>query len=91
MKTEQNRGKYWEEIDELSEKSPELEAVYHQEYGRYRSRKARAGLRKVGVSGFFGMIDDTVIAGAQSRKEFDKIVKGLVPKEKMDWIFYFKV
>ena len=91
MKTEYNREKYWEEIDKLSEKSLELEAVYYQGCGRYKSRKARARFREVRVSGFFAMIDDTVVAGAQSRKELDKIIESLVPKEKRNWIFYFKI
>ena len=91
LKSEGNRDKFWEEIEKLQRKSHQLEAVYHQEQGRYFSRGLKKKLKEIGVTGYFAVIDDVIVASAPSNKELDKQIVKILPKEKNKWVFQFKI
>lgn len=92
MKTKDNRERYSEEAFLLSQKSPELKALYHRELGRAESASLKQKLRRSGVKEgtYFAILDDTIIASGMDQKALEQTVKDILPEEKWNWIFIFK-
>jgi len=85
------RDRYCNEIEKLRRKSPELEAVYYQEEAGIASRTIKKSLKLNGIKGHFAVLVDSIVASALTEKELDEKIKELVPKDKQNWIYRFKI
>lgn len=92
MKNAKNREYYYYEIEELLSKNPNLVGRYYWLWGKINARGIKKNLKDYGISGLhYAVIDETVIAMAESDCQVKEIVKAVLPKDKQDWVFYFKI
>ena len=91
FKSGDTRDRYCNEIEKLRRKSPELEAVYYQEEAGIASRTIKKSLKLNGIKGHFAVLVDSIVASALTEKELDEKIKELVPKDKQNWIYRFKI
>lgn len=92
MKSESNREIYEEEINKLIGKDGELLKVYHQEIGKVHARRYGRDLRKIGLSqGWFAILEGLIVASGSTREEVEKVLMGILPKEKLDFTYIFKL
>lgn len=91
LRNERNRYEYEEEINRILEKNPSILKLYYQELSKANSRKIRKKLNNAGVnSGFFGVLNDVIIASGQSEKEVKKQIENLLPEEKREYVYILK-
>jgi hypothetical protein len=93
MKTKENRERYADEAYKLSQKNPELNALYHRELGRAESAFLRQQLNKNCVKDgtYFGVLDNTIVASGISEEEVKKTIKKILPAEKQNWVYIFRI
>lgn len=92
LKSERNRDMYWEEIWDLIYGDPALEIVYHQEMGNVYARGLKKELRTIGVTkGWFAILEGVSIASGVTKDETERIVKSIVPKKKLKFVYYFQL
>ncbi|MBU1989094.1 MAG: hypothetical protein KKD94_06475 [Nanoarchaeota archaeon] len=91
MKSLDNKQRHFDEINELKNKSKELEATYYQEEARDLSRHFKKSLKKSGVKGYFSVLVDTVVAGAAAENELKGAINKIVPEDKKPWLYTFKI
>lgn len=91
MRSEENRGRFWEKIDDLIEKSTELMNVYNYEMGRINSRQIKSEIKKQGLKGHFAVLFSQVIASGKDETELEKHISLLVPEEKQGEVYTFKI
>jgi len=91
MATENSIDRYWKEINKLKAKSNELEAVYHQELARHSARAIKKNLKTAGIKGYFAVLGESVVASATSNKKLDDNLVDVVPKDKIGWLYRFKI
>jgi hypothetical protein len=92
MRNAKNREYYAYEIDDFLEKHPDLIGKYYWHWGRINSRKKKKWLKELGIYDLhFAIVDDTIIAQGESARQVKEMVKAMLPKDKWDWAFYFKV
>ncbi len=91
MASESSIDRYWKEINKLKAKSHELEAVYHQELARHSARAIKKNLKIAGIKGYFAVLGESVVASAASNKKLDDNLVGIVPKDKIGWLYRFKI
>ena len=92
LKNKRNRDRYWKEIEELTRKSPELLALYHQEMGKIHARTYRNQMRKIGIgNGWFAILEGIMIAGAPTKEGLEKDLQGILPPEKREFVYIFQL
>jgi len=91
MKNQNNRDRYFDEIEELRNKSPESEAVYQQEEARIISKDIKKSFKAKGIKGHFAALGFSVIASAPNKKELEENIKKMVPDGKLRWVYRFKI
>jgi hypothetical protein len=91
MASESSMDRYWEEIDSLKDSSKEMETVYHQELARHSARAIKKCLKGDGAKGHFAVLGESVVASGTDNKKLDNNLSGIVPLEKMGWIYKFKI
>lgn len=91
MKSGPNRDRFWEEIETLRTKNPQLEALYHREHGKHFSRKLKTKLKDIKATGHFAIVDNVVVASASTKKELDARITEILPKEKIEWVHQFRI
>src|SRR3989344_697845 len=91
MKSFDNKFRYDKEIRELVRKNNNLSKVFNFEEGKHHSRHFRRNLRDVGISGYFALHKNVIIASAQSKGELDNRIDEFISKEKRASVFVFKV
>jgi hypothetical protein len=92
LKTEYSRDVHHEEIWELIGKKPDLMLVYCEEMGKVHARTYRKRLKEAGVvEGWFALIDGIIIAGGKTQKEVERIMKSLLPPEKIKLVYIFQL
>ena len=91
MKTQDTRDRYFEEIEELSKKSPVLEAIYYQEEAGIIARDIKKSLKLRGIKGHFAVLVDAVVASALTEKELEENIKKIVPESKQSWVYRFRI
>ena len=91
MKTQDTRDRYFEEIEELSKKSPVLEAIYYQEEAGIIARDIKKSLKLRGIKGHFAVLVNAVVASALTEKELEENIKKIVPESKQSWIYRFRI
>ena len=91
MKTQDTRDRYFEEIEELSKKSPVLEAIYYQEEAGIIARDIKKSLKLRGIKGHFAVLVNAVVASALTEKELEENIKKIVPENRQSWIYRFRI
>ena len=92
LKTEYSRDRYHDEIQELINKNPDLRAVYHEEMGKISARVYRKNLKAIGiVEGWFALAYGMIIASGRTREEVERILKSILPEEKMRFVYIFQL
>ena len=91
VKSQEDRDRYYEEIEELRKKSAMLEAVYHQEEAGIISRNIKKSLKANGIKGHFAVLADAVAASGSNEMELEENIKKIVPENKQSWIYRFKI
>jgi hypothetical protein len=92
LKTEYSRDIHHEEIQELVNKNPDLATVYYEEMGKVDARAHRKRLKTIGVvEGWFALIDGIIIASGRTREEVERILKFMLPAEKMRLAYVFQL
>lgn len=90
-KSESNRDRYWEEIDDILSEKPELVNVYHREIGRSYARKISKHLSEIGVApAWFAIFEDVVIASGKSEKDARAQIADLLPEDKVEGVHIFR-
>jgi hypothetical protein len=92
MKNKRNRERYASEIEQLREKTDELERIYHQEMGKARARSLGRELRELGLNeAYVAIYDDRIITSAPSESEVRKLLEEIMPAGKTDhpYIYHF--
>ena len=92
MKNKRNRERYASEIEQLREKTDELERIYHQEMGKARARSLGRELRELGLNeAYVAIYDDRIITSAPSESEVRKLLEEIMPAGKADhpYVYHF--
>ena len=92
MKNKRNRERYASEIEQLREKTDELERIYHQEMGKARARSLGRELRELGLNeAYVAIYDDRIITSAPSKSEVHELLEKIMPAGKADhpYIYHF--
>jgi len=80
MKNKRNRERYASEIEQLRQKSDELERIYHQEMGKARARSLGRELRELGLNeAYVAIYDDRIITSAPSKSEVHELLEKIMP------------
>ncbi|MBP7534458.1 MAG: hypothetical protein KA783_08410 [Chitinophagales bacterium] len=92
LKSEENHEYYQDEIIEILQKNPELYPVYHREVGKRQVRKTNKHLRNLGLlSGWFALLDGSVIASGSTEIEAQAAAKRILPQDKWDYPYYHQL
>ncbi|MFH0869864.1 MAG: hypothetical protein V1866_02300 [archaeon] len=91
MKSFDNKMRYELEINKLKKKSKELESVYYREEGRDFAKSFKKSLKELDVKGCFAVLNNVIAASGADEKELGKTIEKIVPKDKRDWIYTFKI
>lgn len=83
--------RYWDEINELRRSSDKLEAVYYQEWAKNAAKPMKKSLKRNNIKGYFAVLDEAIIASAPKPKEIDENIKRIVPEDKLNWVYTFKI
>lgn len=91
-KSESNRDYYAEEIVEIVSKSEELRQLYYREVGKSNARVLSKSLRLAGMSsGYFAIIDNVIVASGANKKEIEKNIKAIVPKDRLGYVYVYQL
>lgn len=92
MKNQYNREVYWEEIEDLKNRDHRLLVYYHQKMGMIHSRDYNKRLKAIGMKeGWFGILEGLIITSGTSKKDLMKNIDKIVPSDKKDLVFMFKI
>jgi len=92
LKNERNRELYWQEIQNLSKRSPELERLYYQEIGKVYAKKYGKRLREIGLlDAWIALFEEMPIASGKSKADVEKIVKQILPAQKREFVYIFQL
>ena len=91
FKSQNTRDRYFEEIQKLREKSPQLEAVYYQESAGVLARDIKKSLKALSVKGYFAILVNSVVASGLTEKELEENIKKIIPINRQSWIYRFKI
>ncbi|MCK5282507.1 MAG: hypothetical protein KAK00_03800 [Nanoarchaeota archaeon] len=91
MGSVEKMNRYWDEINRLRRSSDELEAVYYQEWAKNAAKPMKKSLKKHKIKGYFAVLDEAIIASAPKPKELEDNVKKIVPEDKQNWVYTFKI
>ena len=87
-----NREYYADEIEEIISKSEELKQLYYREVGKSNSRILSKSLRLAGMSrGYFAIIDNVIVASGTNKKEVEKSINTIVPKERQGYVYIYQL
>ena len=90
MKNKRNRERYASEIEQLREKTDELERIYHQEMGKARARSLGRELRELGLNeAYVAIYDDRIITSAPSESEVRELLEEIMPAGKADYPYVY--
>jgi predicted RNase H-like nuclease (RuvC/YqgF family) len=92
MKNKRNRERYASEIEQLREKSDELERIYHQEMGKSRARSLGRELRELELNeAYVAIYNDRIITSAPSESKVRELLGEIMPAGKAEhaYIYHF--
>ncbi len=92
MGTKANREEFEDKIETLLRKHPELLPLYHRTWGKIHSAQYKRKFKSLGLAkAWYAILEGNLIGGALKKPDLEKNLKGLLPKEKQDWIFVFRM
>ncbi|GFP31801.1 hypothetical protein HKBW3S42_00107 [Candidatus Hakubella thermalkaliphila] len=92
LRSEHNRKMYWEEIEELINKDPNLLTLYHQEMGKIHARTYGKRLREIGLTNaWFAILEGITIASGATRDEVERILQCILPTGKRKFVYIFQL
>lgn len=92
LRSERNREIYWEEIEKLINKNPDLLALYHQEMGKIHARTYGKRLHEIGVTkGWFAILEGMIIASGSTKDEVEKVLERILPPKKKKFVYIFQL
>ena len=92
LKSESMRLRYGGKINELIRKDPSLLTVYHQEMGKVHARTFGRRLSKIGLGNvWFAILEGEIVAGGSTRAEVEQILDEIIPLEKRDFAYVFRL
>lgn len=92
MKTQKSLEENWYLIEDLLDEDPKLENSYLQLLGKLESKKHKKILKDLGIKGFYFVISsNTIVTSAPSKDLLDEQLKTMLPEDKLDAIYTFKV
>jgi len=92
LRSERNRERYWEEIDRLIAKNPELLILYHQEMGKIHARRYVKKLREIGFTdAWFAILEGIIIASGMTKDCVKRILQDILPTEKKKFVYIFRL
>ena len=92
MKTKGSRDEFARDIDNLIKQHPNLIPQYHQEWGRVHSSFYKKEFKKLGLNkAYYALLQGQIIGSAQKQNELDRLVNQLVPNNKRDWVYTFRM
>ena len=92
LKNKRNRERYASEIEQLREKTDELERICHQEMGKARARSLGRELRDLDLNeAYVAIYDDRIITSAPSEDQVRDVLEEIMPAGKADhpYIYHF--
>ena len=91
VRSESNRERYWEEIDDILREKPELVNVYQRGMGKSYARKISKRLSEMGVApAWFAIFEDVVIASGKSEKDVRAQIVDLLPEDRVEGVHIFR-
>lgn len=92
MKSEHNRDRYSEEIDDLVNKDLDLRVLYHQEMGKIDARYYRKRLKNIGLTGgWFALLGRLIVASGKTKDDVDGVLDSIVPARIRSNVYLFKL
>jgi hypothetical protein len=90
LKNKHNRDRYYEEINQLISKNDSLQGLYFQEMGKNQARSLGKYFKDFDLQeGWFAILNDIPISSGKTKKEAEKNVLTIIPKEKRNFIYYY--
>lgn len=90
LKNKQTRDRYWEEIDHLISKNDSLQGLYYQEMGKHQARSLGKYFKDFDLQeGWFAILNEIPLSSGKTKKEAEKNVLNIIPKEKQNFIYYY--
>jgi len=90
LKNERNRQYYWDEIEELIEKSHDLAVSYHQEMGKINARTLGKRLRGLGFQNiWFGILQGMTVCSGKTKEDLEKNISLVVPNSMQDYVYKY--
>ena len=92
LRSKRNRERYWEEIEELINKDPDLLTLYHQEMGKIYARTYGKRLREIGLTNaWFAILEGMTIASGATKDEVERILQCILPTKKRKFVYIFRL
>lgn len=92
LRNKHNREKYESEINSLANKNPSLRSIYYKKMGKIFSCEPKKNLKDFGFSDvWFAVLDENIVASGSTKEKLEENLKSVVPKEKRDWVYVFKL
>jgi len=92
LRSERTREMYWEEIEELINRNPNLLTLYYQEMGKIHARTYGKRLREIGLTkGWFAILESMTIASGATRDEVEQILQRILTPEKRKFVYIFQL
>ncbi len=92
LRSKRNREMYWEEIEELIDKDPDLLTLYHQEMGKIHARTYGKRLREIGLTNaWFAILEGMTIASGATKDEVERILQYILPTGKRKFVYIFRL
>jgi hypothetical protein len=90
LKNKHNRDRYWQEINQIISKNDSLLGLYYQEMGKHQARSLGKYFKDFDLQeGWFAILNDIPISSGKTKKEAEKNVLTIIPKEKQNFIYYY--
>ena len=91
LKNDTNREIFFDNVMEIIEKNPSLEYILFSDTSKRHSRKIKSSLKKNEAKGYFAVLFDSVVASASNKNDLEYRIAEVLPKNKRDWIYVFKI
>ncbi len=92
LRSKRNREMYWEEIEELIDKDPNLLTLYHQEMGKIHARTYGKRLCEIGLTNaWFAILEGMTIASGATKDEVERILQCILPTERRKFVYIFRL
>jgi len=84
-KNEENRDRFADEIDQLRQRSDELERIYHEEIGKANARRLGREFRDLDLrEAYVAIYDGQVVATAPTETALDETLASIMPENAVD-------